>query len=151
MRHLPRVLLLALLAVEFRIPKAWACSCRPTEPETHFAEADAVYVAEVVSAGGFIGCASATFEVTEVFKGVEVGDTITRRVRLGLDDGACALREMPYAEGDAWLFYSADEDERISTCNRGSLASEVPEDLATLRALAAGETPDDTGGDTAAE
>lgn len=115
---------------------AWACSCAPHDPTESFEAGETIYVARVISAGGMPGCASAEFEVTEAFQGVEVGQTITRDVYVGGGGGDCSLAENPFQPDESWLLYGK-ESEQISLCSGHRPAGEAAADIETLRGLVA--------------
>lgn len=120
------------------MPEAWACTCGAMVPEWAFEDSDAVYVGRVVRAGGLRGCASADVAVTEALVGVEVGQIVRRPVYMGTGGGDCSFGEMPFEEGDRWLWFG-DEDDRISMCSPDTpMALVTDEDMETLRRLAAG-------------
>lgn len=132
--NLAGLALLAAITLEVPLP-AWACSCALTTPADAFENADAIYVGEVRSVGGIRGCASVKIEVTEPFKGAEVGEVITRGVHVGFGGGDCSI-PMPFHKGESWLFYGRDGD--ISSCSGHELASEAEADIEQLRELASG-------------
>jgi hypothetical protein len=131
-----RWILLASIAVEVRIPTAWACSCYQLDTPTLFRETDAVYTAKVLSVGGFGRCNETDMRVTEAFKGVEVGETLTIKTFLGSSGGDCSLGKVPFHEGEEWLMYGG-EDQQVALCSSDVLASDAQDDIEVLRGLAA--------------
>lgn len=127
------LLLLPLLGLQINIPRAWACTCAPWTVTEWYENTDAAYVGEVISAGGFLGCGDTRVQVTEAFKGVEVGDVLTIEVTLG-DGKACGLYENPFEEGDEGLFFGLDQP--IGLCSRVGPPTDA--ELAELRELSAG-------------
>lgn len=135
--RLLRLLPLVLLAIQFRIPAAWACSCAVPEPAEMFEHSEAAYVGEVISIGGALGCGgSARIEVVEAFKNAEVGEVIVLPVNVGMGLGDCSIGDNPFRKGEEWLLYNREQS--VSLCSGHSLASESEADIEILRELSEG-------------
>ena len=113
---------------------AYACSCGldDYDPLEIMAGSDQVFVGTVVSGprvGIFSGCDRVSYrlEVTEAFKGVEVGDTVT--LSTARDGASCGIE---FGEGESWLIYSIDG--RYGLCEPGGPARGAEDELEILRA-----------------
>lgn len=118
---------------------AWACTCEPVDatPAELRDEHDRVFVGEVVDGprggGGCGGTVSSadpvtyTLEVTEAFKGVEVGDDV--ELTTARDGDSCGAS---FEVGQSWLVYTSTDT--YSLCSPGGLAADHAADIEALRA-----------------
>lgn len=138
MNTLARVTLSFVLLQSVASAVAWACSCSPdtATPEEHLDLHEKVFIGEVLDGPRSRGCGSSTssadpvlytVEVTESFKGVDLGDKVT--LETASDSSSCGL-EM--AVGESRLIYSVDD--KVGSCDPGGLAAEKGADIQRLRA-----------------
>lgn len=83
---------------------AWACSCAPLPPTDQIlADADVVVVGDVLSVSGCGANRHARIEVTEAWKGANIGDVLT--IQTARDSAACGVE---FVAGESWLLVSSD-------------------------------------------
>ena len=88
-----------------------------------------MFVGDVVSIGGCGRERAVRFEVTEAFKGVEVGDTVT--LTTAADGAGCGV---DFAAADAWLVVSQD-GESANLCSGTAPSADAGTLLEEIRAL----------------
>ncbi len=120
---------------------AHACTCEPTDPQTRYTTADAVFEGRVRAIARLgdpeVGPArlAVTFEVVQTWKAADAEQVV---VTTPSDEAACGVR---FEVGRSWLVYAAsDATGALSTgsCSGTQTREEADENVA---ALGAGVTP----------
>ncbi len=134
MSTLSRILILFVALQGLHSTIVWACSCAPPDtPAVEMAEADMVFVGEVVLRGCGYGAirSPGVVRVTEAFKGVEGGDYVQTKFWTG-GGGSCGVSVEPR---ESWLLFLDEDYRTVNLCSPSQPISSAADEIAALRAL----------------
>lgn len=133
------ILVAIILGTLIDVSSARACSCNMPDAATARERSAAVFEGRVVSAQSEGDTLTATFRVTQAWKGIDTEEVVVTTIA---HESMCGL---PFTEGSVWLVYANGSDGAFETglCHRTRLRAEAEEDV---QAFGAGVTPVDPSG-----